>query len=199
MSDTLHDGALQDLLAAGHDLYGLRGGERHADVEYVSGRLGEIVRRLRDVMTAMHPTVLQAGGLEAALYAVAEQYGRSGGFETRVTVEPDAVGPRDELLLSVARELLENAARHAAAGIVLVDVRRAGDRIVLEVADDGAGIPPGRAERAQEDGAIGLASSRERVEALGGSLEIDSAPGRGTRVIAAAPARAPDRSARISR
>jgi signal transduction histidine kinase len=146
----------------------------------------------------MHPTVLQAGGLEAALYAVAEQYGRTGDFEPLVTVDPAATGPSDDLLLSVARELLENAARHATAATVRVDVRREGDRVVLEVADDGAGIPPGRAERAQEEGAIGLASSRERVEALGGSLEIDSAPGRGTRVLATTPAQAPDRSARIS-
>ena len=198
MSDTLHDGALQDLLAAGHDLYALRGSEQDAEVAAVADRLGEIVRSLRDVMTAMHPTVLQAGGLEAALQAVAEQYGRSGGFETTVTVDPGATGVVDDLLLSVARELLENAARHAGASLVEVTVRRRGDRIVIEVADDGDGIEPGRPERAQGEGAIGLASCRERVEALGGSLAIDAVPGGGTRVTAEAPAAVPDRSARVS-
>jgi PAS domain S-box-containing protein len=197
MSDTLHDGALQDLLAAGHDLYALRGGADDAEVAQVAERLGAIVRSLRDVMTAMHPTVLQAGGLEAALHAVAEQYGRSGGFEARISVDPAAAGELDDLLLSVARELLENAARHAEASAVDVQVRRDGDRVVIEVADDGAGIEPGRPERAQEEGAIGLASCRERVEALGGSLEIAAAPGGGTRVTAGAPAAAPARSARV--
>ena len=198
MSDTLHDGALQDLLAAGHDLYALRGGQSDAEVAAVADRLGGIVRSLRDVMTAMHPTVLQAGGLEAALQAVAEQYGRSGGFTARVDVDPDAAGLLDDLLLSVARELLENAARHAGATVVDVAVRSEQGRIVIEVADDGCGIEPGRAERAQAEGAIGLASCRERVEALGGSLEIAPAQGGGTRVTARAPAVAPDRSARVS-
>jgi signal transduction histidine kinase len=198
MSDTLHDGALQDLLAAGHDLYALRGGERDAEVEAVQERLGSIVRLLRDVMTAMHPTVLQTGGLEAALHAVAEQHGHRGGFEARVSVDPDAVGVRDELMLSVARELLENAARHARASTVVVEVRREGHDVVIEVADDGTGFSPGRPERAQAEGAIGLASCRERVEALGGVFAVAAAPGEGTRVRAAAPARAPDRTARIS-
>jgi PAS domain S-box-containing protein len=193
MSDTLHDGALQDLLAAGHDLYALRDGPHDEEVRAVAGRLEGIVRSLREVMTAMHPTVLQAGGLEAALHAVADQYGRSGGFEVGVTVDPEASGMVDDLLLSIARELLENAARHARASTVTVDVRREGSRILIEVADDGAGMAPGRAEQARAEGAIGLASCRERVEALGGSLEIAAAPGAGTRVTAATP----DRSARV--
>jgi two-component system NarL family sensor kinase len=164
----------------------------------VAERLVAIVRSLRDVMTAMHPTVLQAGGLEAALQAVAEQYGRSGGFTAHVDVDPDATGAVDDLLLSVARELLENAARHARASAVEVAVRNEQGWIVIEVADDGCGIEPGGAERAQAGGAIGLASCRERVEALGGSLEIAPAEGGGTRVTARAPAVAPDRSARVS-
>ena len=195
MSNTLHDGALQDLLAAGHDLYAL--GD-DPEVDEVRSRLGAIVRRLRDVMTAMHPTVLQAGGLEAALAAVADQHGNRAGFEPRVTVDPDAVGVRDELLLSVARELLENAGRHARATEVSVDVRREDDDIVIEVVDDGAGFAPDRPDVAQAAGAIGLASCRERVEALGGTFSVASAPGKGTRVRAVAPVSAPDRSARIS-
>jgi two-component system NarL family sensor kinase len=198
MSDTLHDGALQDLLAAGHDLHALRGGADDAEVAGVQERLIAIVRRLREVMTAMHPTVLQAGGLEAALMAVAEQHGRTGGFTPRVSVDPDAAGERDELLVSVARELLENAARHACATAVTVDVRREDDQIVIEVRDDGAGFAPDRPDRALAEGAIGLASCRERIEALGGTFEIDATPGAGTRIVAAAPVRGPDRTARIS-
>jgi signal transduction histidine kinase/PAS domain-containing protein len=186
MSDTLHDGALQDLLAAGHDLHALRA-EEDPEVREVYERVIGIVRRLREVMTAMHPSVLQSGGLEAALYAVADQHGHTGGFAPRISVDEDAVGVRDELLLSVARELLENAARHARASVVRVDVRREGDDIVLEVADDGEGFAADRPERAQADGAIGLASCRERLEALGGSLAVGAAPGEGTRVRAVAP------------
>jgi len=198
MADTLHDGALQDLLAAGHDLHALGAAATDERVQDVQQRLIGIVRRLREVMTAMHPTILQFGGLEAALVAVAEQYGHSAGFEPRVTVDPVAVGERDELLLSVARELLENAARHARAEVVAVDVHRDGDDIVIEVADDGAGFEPGRPDVALAEGAIGLASCRERVEALGGSFVVAARPGKGTRVRATASVAAPDRTTRIS-
>jgi signal transduction histidine kinase len=185
MSETLHDGALQDLLAAGHDLYALE--SQDDAVRDVQARLMAIVRGLREVMSSMHPTVLQYGGLEAALRAVADQHGRSGGFEPRVSVDPAAVGARDELLLSVARELLENAARHASATAVAVEVRRDGDEIVIDVVDDGAGFGPERPERALAEGGIGLAACRERVEALGGTFAVRATPGAGTRVRATAP------------
>jgi PAS domain-containing protein/two-component sensor histidine kinase len=185
MSETLHDGALQDLLAAGHDLYALE--SQDDAVRDVQARLMAIVRGLREVMSSMHPTVLQYGGLEAALRAVADQHGRSGGFEPRVSVDPAAVGARDELLLSVARELLENAARHASANAVAVEVRRDGDEIVIDVVDDGAGFGPERPERALAEGGIGLAACRERVEALGGTFAVRATPGAGTRVRATAP------------
>jgi len=185
MSETLHDGALQDLLAAGHDLYALE--SQDEAVRDVQARLMAIVRRLREVMSSMHPTILQYGGLEAALRAVAEQHGRSGGFEPHVSVDPAAIGVRDELLLSVARELLENAARHASATAVAVEVRRDDGEIVIEVVDDGAGFGPERPEHALAEGGIGLASCRERVEALGGTFAVRASPGAGTRVRATAP------------
>jgi PAS domain S-box-containing protein len=187
MSDTLHDGPLQDLLAAGHDLHALSADGEHPEVRAVQERLIAIVQRLREVMSSMHPTVLQAGGLEAALRAVAEQHGHSGGFTPRVSVDADAVGVRDELLVSVARELLENVARHAGASEVGVTVRREGDTLVIEVTDDGYGFAPERPEQAQAEGGIGLASCRERIEALGGAFVIDGAPGAGTRIRATAP------------
>jgi len=63
-----------------------------------------------------------------------------------------------------------------------VDVRRAADAILLEVADDGAGIPEGRLGAALHEGHIGLASSIQRVEAVGGTLTLSPAPGGGTAV-----------------
>jgi signal transduction histidine kinase len=116
--------------------------------------------------------------------------GGGGEFLAHVTVEPDAAGARDELVLSLARELLANAARHAGATRVDVTVRADGGTVLLSVSDDGAGISPGRVQAALAEGAIGLASCRERVEALGGSLTVRAAPGAGTRVLARIPPRA---------
>jgi two-component system NarL family sensor kinase len=152
-------------------------------------------------MSALHPTVLQYGGLEAALLAVADQHGAAAAFEAVVTVDPDAAGAHDELVVSLARELLENTARHASATRVEVDVRTEPSAIVLSVADDGAGFPPGRLEAALAGGAIGVASCRERVEALGGTFSMHAAPGAGTRARAWIPVGAasdPGRSASIS-
>jgi two-component system NarL family sensor kinase len=144
--------------------------------------------------------VLQYGGLEAALYAVAEQRGGAGAFETAVTVDPSATGTHDELVLSLARELLENTAQHASASRAEITVRAEPSAVVLSVADDGTGFPPGRLETALARGAIGIASCRERVEALGGTFSVHAAPGAGTRAeawIPAAAAAGPDRSASI--
>jgi two-component system NarL family sensor kinase len=185
ISDALHDGALQDLLAARNELWALGGGD---DVHRAQDRLAAVVRHLREIMSAMHPTVLQYGGLEAALAAVADQQATAGRFHADVSVEPDAAGPHDELLLSVARELLSNVARHAHAGRATVSVRSEGDSVVLEVADDGSGLTPGRLEQARAEGRIGLASCRERMEAVGGALHVASVRTGGTTARAAAPA-----------
>jgi two-component system, NarL family, sensor kinase len=170
MSERLHDGVLQDVLAAGHDLRAL--GEAPG-AEHARAMLRDVVARLRAVMVALHPTVLAYGGLEAALRAVAAQQAEAGGFEVEVDVDPDAVGHRDELLLSVARELLTNAARHARAARVSLSLRRDRESVVLEVADDGAGMPLDRERQALAEGHIGLAISVERLAAVGGRLTVE--------------------------
>ena len=191
ISEALHDGALQELLAVRNELYAMTGqGGDDAALAATQERVTGIVARLREVMSALHPTILQYGGLEAALLAVVEQERGTGEFEAHVVVDPAAAGERDELLLSLARELLANAARHASASRVDVGVHRQGGEIVLRVSDDGSGYAPGRLAQALAAGAIGIASCRERVEAVGGRLEVHSAPGAGTHATARIPATA---------
>ncbi len=184
MSESLHDGALQDILAAGHDLWAL--GDAPG-AEPARAMLRDVVARLRAVMVALHPTVLAYGGLDAALRAVAAQQSVAGGFEVEVDVDPAAIGQRDELLLSVARELLTNAARHARASRVELTLRSVPEGVVLEVADDGGGVPAGREREALAEGHIGLATSTERVAAVGGRLALEPLPGGGTRARAEFP------------
>jgi PAS domain S-box-containing protein len=188
ISEALHDGALQELLAVRNELFAMtgRGGDDDA-LAATQERLTSIVVHLRDVMSALHPTMLQYGGLEAALLAVVEQERGAGEFEAHVTVDPAAAGLRDELLLSLARELLANASRHARADRVDVGVHLEPDAILLRISDDGAGFAAGRVEQALAGGAIGIASCRERVEAVGGSLTVRSAPGAGTLALARIP------------
>jgi two-component system, NarL family, sensor kinase len=87
------------------------------------------------------------------------------------------------------RELVSNAERHAAARQVAIRIQRDDRELAVEVQDDGTGLPPGRLETALSEGHIGLASSAERVEALGGSLSIRTRQAQGTLIRAVFPAR----------
>ena len=93
-----------------------RGGD-DAAIEAAQERLTAIVVRLREVMSALHPTMLQYGGLEAALLAVVEQERGGGEFLAHVTVDPDAAGARDELAAlarpRAARQRRPPRGRHA--------------------------------------------------------------------------------------
>jgi len=93
-----------------------------------------------------------------------------------------------EALYRVAQEALTNARRHAGADLVRVAVRYgwpgSGDAATLEVTDNGRGFIVDAAAGS------GLAGMRERLAALGGTLRVDSAPGRGTQVTASLPAAA---------
>lgn len=189
ISETLHDGPLQDVLALHQDVARLQpvAEADAAPLERARAGLGSAIAGLRDVMLELHPVILDVAGLESALGAVAAQQGQLGGFVAEVRIDPDAPGPRDELILSLARELLVNTAKHAAAGRVAVSVRRDGTTLALEVADDGTGMTEDRPATALGEGHVGLASIRERVEAVGGRLTITAAPGAGTRVRALLP------------
>ena len=105
-----------------------------------------------------------------------------------VTVEGasrlDEIGqPARVAALRIAQEALTNAAKHACATRALVSLRRNGRLVELSVADDGRGFDAGAAGCG-----VGLASMRERTEALGGTLRVDSAPGLGTTVTVGLPA-----------
>ena len=154
IAERLHDGALQELLAAGHDLYGLDPDGTRPEVAAAQQRLRAVVGSLREAMGALHPTVLRHGGLAAALEAVAEQRGN-----VHVDVDPAAAGRRDELVLSLARELLAGArdrsvrvAVSPAAGGVRLDVAGAADD-VRGVAERVAAVG-GRVEQA--DGGVAV-------------------------------------------
>jgi signal transduction histidine kinase/PAS domain-containing protein len=184
ISETLHDGPLQDVLALHQHVARLEPAAETdaAPLERARTGLARAIVGLRDVMLELHPVILDVGGLESALGAIAAQQAQIGGFVAEVRIDPTAHGVRDELILSLARELLINAAKHSGAGRVDVSVRRDRAGLVLEVADDGCGIAEDRPAAALGEGHVGLASIRQRVDALSGRLAIASGPDDGTRV-----------------
>ena len=179
LAEALHDQAIQNVLVARQEV-----GDAARDVPGALDRardaLDETSAQLREEIFAMHPLGLERAGLAAALRSYADVAAARGGFTAEVTVEDGAPGAHDELVLATARELSTNAAKHARAGTVAVRVAAPPGAVRLTVADDGVGLPHERLEHALAQGHIGLAAATERVRALGGDVEIESAPGGGT-------------------
>jgi signal transduction histidine kinase len=183
LAEALHDNALQNLLAARQDLVQLRSDRLRRTRTAVNATIDQ----LRQEIFELYPHVLDQVGLVPALQALAERHARAGGFSARVAADGDVSSDRDSLLFSLGRELLANAARHAEPSAVALLLRRSNGSILVEAHDDGRGFEPGRLNRIVCEGHIGLFSCRERIEAVGGSFEIQSRTGRGTTIRACVP------------
>src|SRR5207247_255357 len=118
-------------------------------------------------------------GLQVALRTLAKRSSRHGGFALRFELGNGrpygSLYPHESLLLTAARELLTNVAHHARAENVTVRLVREDETVVLEIADDGSGFDPRELPLRLAEGHIGLHSQRERIESVGGQLEIRSA------------------------
>jgi PAS domain S-box-containing protein len=182
----LHDTAGQTLTALG--LAAAAG--NMAQVRELAADLG---RELHEVAVRLRPTVLDDVGLTAAVRVLCDEWT----CRTGVPVEFEAVGVESErlppevetTLYRVAQEALTNAARHAGATRVSLMVGRRDNDAVAVVEDDGGGFDPEapRTLTPGRTGGLGLPGMRERVALLGGSVEVESAPGQGTTVIARIP------------
>ncbi len=146
----------------------------------------ENLAEARAMVAARQPVGLDSQTLEAALDRIASRLGAELGVpvDTAVLGAPAALSNDLQIcLLRTAQEALANVRRHAGAGRVRValEYTRAADGspgpVELTVADDGVGFDPGRTAPGN-----GLANMRRRADDAGGALEVDSAPGRGTRV-----------------
>ncbi len=141
----------------------------------------------------LHPSVLEELGLDEALRAECERRGRQGALDISVDLGPlpAVVGKGEALcLFRVAQEALNNVARHAGARAASVTLREMDDGLLLAVRDDGVGFDP---ENPRKGMRLGLVGMRERVRLVRGTLDVESAPGRGTTIVAWVPAEAESR------
>jgi signal transduction histidine kinase len=183
----LHDGAQQNVVALKVKL-GLARALAQKDpakAKELVGQLGsdadEALQTLRDLARGIYPPLLADKGLAAALEAQARR------ATLPVAVEADGVGryPR-ELEAAVyfcVLEALQNVQKYANASRATVQLSIDDGRLSFEVTDDGRGFDPLTTHRGS-----GLTNIADRLDALGGGLEIDSAPGRGTRLKGTLPA-----------
>jgi signal transduction histidine kinase len=135
----------------------------------------------------LRPSVLDDLGLLAAIEMVVEDTnGRlSGGARLKVTGTPRRVDAPVELaLFRIAQEALRNVEKHAEAASAVVELNFADQEIHLSVADDGHGFsPPKNVSDLARAGKLGLLGMKERAELVGGSFDVQSTPGEGTRLI----------------
>jgi signal transduction histidine kinase len=140
--------------------------------------LGAALQELRELSQGIHPGILTERGLGPALRELA--YGAPVPIELAVPLEERLPQPVEAAAYYVVAEALTNVAKYASATAVSVSVDRRDGRAVVEISDDGVG----GADPARGSGLRGLA---DRVEALGGLLDLESRPGQGTRVRAEIP------------
>jgi two-component system, NarL family, sensor kinase len=189
LSEALHDGALQFVLAARMDLEDVRDGDPEA-VDRVDHALTQTAGLLRRTVSELHPAVLAQAGLVRAVEDLGEAL-RDRGYAVEVRVEGVPVRPAtdaDRVVFGAVRELVANVVRHSAAHSVVLDLRQQDGQLVAAVTDDGAGFDEQSAARQLAAGHIGLASQRLRVEAAGGRLVASRGEPRGTRMTVTLPA-----------
>ncbi|HVO82930.1 MAG TPA: PAS domain S-box protein [Syntrophobacteria bacterium] len=161
------------------------------DLDEVCGLLDGTIQQTRSLTFELSPPVLYELGLVPALESLVEQVERR--YNLRIHfMEDSRPKPVSEdlavLLFRTVQELLVNVVKHANAQKARVAVVRDGNRIRIRVEDNGIGFDPAEID-ANEDRArrFGLFSIKERLHHLGGSVEIESSPGRGTQVNLTAP------------
>jgi len=187
LAEALHDTAIQNLLSARHALQEAEEATGRPELTRADAALENTVAMLRDAVFELHPYVLEAAGLEAALTTVAERAAAVGHFRLHFDAQPVPASRHDRLLLSAARELLSNVARHAEATHVTLGLHQSNGYIVVAIRDDGRGFDERALEGRLARGHIGLSSHRARLESVGGGLSVESTEGDGTRAQVRAP------------
>jgi signal transduction histidine kinase len=179
----LHDGAQQQLVALALDLRMLKARVKDPGaaplVDDLSERLAAALSDLRELARGIHPAILTDRGLAPAITALADRAALP--IDCDVAVGESLPPPVQAAAYFLVAEALTNVSRYAHATAASVSVRRQGDEVVVCVEDDGVGgADPGAGS--------GLRGLEDRLAAVGGTLEIDSRPGRGTRLTGRIPA-----------
>jgi signal transduction histidine kinase len=180
----LHDGAQQRLVSLALRLRGAASAvppdlhEVQAELAGVRSGFEGVLEDLREISRGIHPAILSEGGLGPALRTLA----RRSSVPVVLTVEAEKRLPEriEVAAYYVVSEALTNAAKHASASAVQVDVAMNGDELRLAIRDDGVG----GADPARGSGLIGL---KDRVEAIGGTIVVESVTGEGTSLVVGLP------------
>jgi len=167
-------------------------GDLAKTLQEVCNSIDQTIQNTRSLTFDLSSPILYELGFEAAVAEwLTEQVGQKHGIATEFE-DDELPKPLSEsvcvLLFRDVRELLVNVIKHARARKVKVSITKLDDTICVSVEDDGVGFAPDRiASTPTQTGGFGLFSIRERLEQLGGRLEIESQPGKGSKITMTAP------------
>jgi PAS domain S-box-containing protein len=194
ISSQIHDTVLQTLSLSNIKLGGVRkaladGGlaERAREVDIVRGLLQDAIGESRSLMAELTPPLLHELGLVPALDDLLERLQKLHGNPIQLRDDgqpkPMAIAVQG-FLFQATRELVLNALKHAGPCTITVDVTRENDKLRIHVEDNGAGFEVSGDQHFvfHRAGGFGLFTIRERIESAGGRVELQSSPGKGTRV-----------------
>jgi signal transduction histidine kinase len=174
-----------------HAALGLAGASARPRLDECAKLLQQAGEQVRSLAIELRPSMLDTLGLEATLRWLAEQHQQRTGCEVQVVGHLSGAPLSPDLAIScfrVSQEALTNVVRHAAARHVWIEVSQSDRVLELVVRDDGVGfdVAPTQ-QKAIRRGSLGLLGMAERVQLLGGTLYVESEPGRGTRIRASFP------------
>ena len=185
----LHDSISQDLFSVNLIAGGLQralpaNSPLQSEISAMRGTIEGTMNEMRALLLELRPTALDERGLVPALMDLCAAYQERLGVTIDARLDPIEVAPpADHAVLRVAQEGIANAVRHADARHIGLELARRDGHTELVIADDGRGFDPS----ATTGYGLGLRVMRERLREMGGSLVVESEPGRGTRLVAAIP------------
>ncbi|MEU8571420.1 GAF domain-containing sensor histidine kinase [Streptomyces pathocidini] len=186
LAHELHDAVAQKLFSlrltaqAATALVGRDPDRAKGELRQVADLAAEAADELRAAVVELRPAALDEDGLVATLRTQIQVLDRAHTAAVAFAAHGVRALPaaQEEAVLRVAQEALHNALRHSGAAGVEVTLTRSGSGAVLRVEDDGRGFDPSAVRRAGRH--LGLVSMRDRAGGVGGSLAVESAPGKGT-------------------
>jgi signal transduction histidine kinase len=187
LSRELHDQVGQMLTGLRMELGGVARALGNSESEVSSriarakGTVEQTLRIVRDIAMLLRPSMLDDLGLVPALAWLFKEVARSSGIEIHSYIDPALDKLTDihrTCIYRIVQEALTNASRHSAARNVDVSIRPEGGQVIGFVVDDGHGFDRGTQKR----GGLGLLGMEERVREIGGSIDVGSSPGKGTRI-----------------
>jgi two-component system sensor histidine kinase UhpB len=185
-SHELHDELGQALAAVKANLSALRSDADPARVDDCMGLVDQAIQDVREMSQLLRPTILDDFGLDAALRVLTEGFAKRTGLSVKYESELGGERLADETetsLYRIAQEALTNVARHSGASEVSLSMRKAAGRVMLEIRDNGKGVDLGlRHSLANGQRGLGLAGMETRARGCGGTVRMESMPGKGFRI-----------------